>query len=263
MPTSLVIDHPSDADLVAYMDEELSPEQREDMRYHIASCLSCRKSVEVLATWSVQVGHAAHEMDRDEPSRWRAPATLPIAGPRLTVSSSTRRLPRQTIRWAATILLVAGGVASAAIIGPIVRNALSERRPAPETTIRVTSSADSAVPVTVGSIALTPVSGEFTVDLAEAGPGSRVVVQLTDRSEVGVRVSSDSSQTSSPRFRTGDGRVLVQLAQRVVNVNVDFPRGIRDGRVVSGGRVLARVADARVEPDSATTRGIEITTSRP
>jgi anti-sigma factor RsiW len=261
MPQTLVIDHPSDAHLVSYMDDELSPEQREDVRRHIASCLVCRKNAEDLATWSVHVGRAAKEIDREEPSRWSVPTTAPMPG-RLTVSSAPKRLPRQTVRWAATILLVAGGVASAAIVGPIVRRALSDREPTLETT-RVTSTSDSVAPVSVGSIGLSPVGGAFTVELSEAGVGSRVVIQLTDRSDVGVRLSADSSQAATPRFTTGDGRVLVQLAQRVVIVNVEFPRGIRDGRVVAGSRLLARVADARVEPDSATTRGIEIATSRP
>jgi anti-sigma factor RsiW len=262
MPPTLVIDHPSDAHLVSYMDDELPPEQREDVRRHIASCLVCRKAIEDLATWSVQVGRAAHEMDREEPSRWRAPTTPLMPGRRPSERATPRRLPRQTVRWAATILVVAGGVASAAIVGPIVRRAFLERQPAPEAA-RMTGVPDSVPPVTVGSIGLPPVNDAFTVELSEAGVGSRVVVHLTDRSDVGVRLSADSSQAATPRYTTGDGRVLVQLAQRVVIVNVEFPRGIREGRVVAGGRVLARVADARVEPDSAATRGIEIATPRP
>jgi hypothetical protein len=267
MPHTPVIEHPSDAHLVAYMDDELPAEQGDDVRRHLSTCLTCHRTVEELATLSMQVARDAQALDDTEPARWRTPASpsSPVDAIRVrhaserSVRHSSPRMPRHVVRWAATVLLVAGGVASAAIVGPRIRSVLTGEK-SPDDAPRILPAPPPVTPTPVGSIALSPAAGEFTVEIAEAGAGSRVVVELSDRSDVGVELRSDSSQVATPRFRTGDGRVLVQLAQRVVIVNVQFPRGIRSGRVVAGGTVIARVADARVDPANAATTGIAIAT---
>jgi hypothetical protein len=260
---------------MAHLDGELEPEQMREIDLHLASCAACREAADELAQLSTGLSEMVLQVDATAPAVWRS---APPACPRLTVvrgaersANGQRRTPARAGRaprapvprswkWAAAALVMVTGAASAAMVGsPLLRGL----RTAPAERANVAATVTPPTLHPAGAIAVRPEHNAMVVTIAEAGAGSRLVVRVTDREDVLVSVSADSTHTGPARFRTGDERVEVRLARAAAVVTVDFPRALRSGRVLADGRVLASVSDGHVDPiEAVTTEGIAVSRSQ-
>jgi hypothetical protein len=266
--------HLSETLLQAYLDEEITPAVTEEVERHLASCAICRASAEELTQLTARLSEVVRQVDLAEPAEWSAAPSTPTAWREKAARRPVRhvrRVSRRSIvrdgvtrakapvwQWAAIILVSVAGIASAAVVVvPWIRNgppvASPPRDIEPSAPVGPASALSDA-----GAIAVAPTNGEMSVALSDAGKGSRVFVRLADRMDVFVSLQADSMQSDPALFRTGDGRVEVGLANRVMMVYVEFPRALRSGRVLVGDQVIARVANGRVDPPGATERGVTV-----
>lgn len=282
--------HPSEAQLLAFVDRELEDARRREVEAHVRSCDLCRHALRDVEQAMAGMAVELALIDTEEPARWQPVVTVQrtdrragrgVARERSTSFAATpvpadasRHAARPLrpmrvaaartpglLRWAAVLLVIVGGGA-AAMTAP--RWFSREAVPAADAIVAAPVAAPSAnVATSSAAVSILPVAGEATVVLT-AGPGGgdgRVVVELSDRSDVQVTVTTAASEQATPRFTSADGRLAVQLAGRGALVRVAVPAALRAARVTYDGKTVATVADGVVAPDEARSTGVALSAS--
>lgn len=274
--------HPSEALLLAFADHELEGATHREVEAHVQRCDLCRHALREVEQAMAGLTVELALLDAAAPTAWHAPvasATARRGGSESLVSTSagagsTRargtsvwRTARATpsarravpLRWAAALMLMAGG-AAAAMSAP---RWFASAPPAPA------AEADRAAPVTPpaanvavssAAVSILPVGGEATVVLtsaAGAGDG-RVIVELSDRSDVQVTVTTATSEQATPRFTSAEGRLGVQLTGNGALVRVAIPANLRAARITHDGATVVTIADGVVAPAEARGEGIRL-----
>jgi hypothetical protein len=267
--------HPHDALLQAHIDGELAPAQMQDIRRHLASCVSCRAVADGLEQLGTGLSEAMLHLDATAPAEWRLPGAMPLELASAARGAELRPRPRRirpivpgraaspvgtlpVWKWAAAALVLVTGAASAAVVGvPLLRG--SRHAPAATAAARPSGVVTALRPA--GAISIRP-AGEMEVTLSDASAGSRLFVRVADQADVTVSVRTDSTSAEPARFRTSDARITVKLPRAMSMVEVTLPNALRSGRVLVGDRVVASVVDGRVVPPDAAAEGVPLVPSR-
>ncbi len=234
------MNHLADAELQAWIDEELDPGDRIRVADHLASCADCRGLLAQL--------RGAADLFRDSLVVHDELVLMRAGRPGAAQTRTTRRLPRWAGRAAAVTLLV-GGAAAAAIVpgsplrGLIVGSDADETQP--------TEVVANAVPETSGaSISVRPSAGELRVRVREFPAGTRIRIMLIERP---LGVASLPHGDADARFIVAAGLLEVVGPGREGpalpgdGVVLQLPRRMSYGVVEVDGDIVARVSGGSVE----------------
>ncbi len=274
--------HPSEALLLAFADHELEGAQRREVEAHVQRCDLCRHALREVEQAMAGLTVELALLDASAPGEWQAPAAIAPArrgggesspsrvgaGERMRAHPASVWRPVRTtpaarrvapLRWAAALVLVVGGGA-AAMSAPTW---FASASPAPAVvTERTATAAPPAASTAVSSAAVSilPAGGAATVVLTSA-PGAsdgRVIVEVSDRSDVQVTVTTATSEHATPRFTSAEGRLAVQLTGKGALVRVAIPATLRAARITHDGATVVSVADGVVAPAEARVEGIRL-----
>jgi hypothetical protein len=272
--------HPSEELLLAFADGELEGDRRREVEVHVKVCGLCRHALRDLEQAMSGMKVELALLDAAEPAEWGTHA-LPRAtrpgrsgslGSRASALSANRRVhgsPRagvatgRSMRWATVLVLLIGGGAAAMVAPRWQRN----QAPVPASAFAATRAAAAprtpVVPVaeiaqSSAAVSILPVGGEATVALTSvAGTAdARVFVEVSDRSDVQVTVSTATSEHATPRFTSAEGRLAVQLTGRGAEVHVALPATLRRARITHDGATVISVSGGAVVPAIARTSGV-------
>lgn len=235
------MNHLADAELQAWIDEELDPDGRIRVADHLASCADCRDVITELRS-AADLFHDSLVV-HDEILRMRA------SRPGAAQTPTPRRLPRWAGRAAAVTLLLGGAAAAAIVPGSPLRGLIggsdqAEREPPIEVV-------ESEAPETPGAgISVRLSAGELRVRVREFPAGTRIRIVLIERP---VGVASLPHGDADARFVVaagllevvgpgGDGPVLPGDG-----VVLQLPRRMSYGVVEIDGDIAARVSGGRIE----------------
>ncbi|HEX2094100.1 MAG TPA: zf-HC2 domain-containing protein [Longimicrobiaceae bacterium] len=224
--------HPSEGELQALLDGEVTYVDQEALLRHLRSCDGCRGELEELRRAFDQAIAALVVLDRPAPVR---------EAHRRLVRRRSRGTWGAALRRAAVLLFLASTAVSAALPGSPLREWLAtngwENRPEGEEARRTVGAPTvlQPVPATAPSptaVSVRPADGRMRVVLVRPSPGLRVRVLVADQERV--RVSAEGG-SSSPRFRTSADRIEV-VDGDPGEVRVTVPRGILHFVLEAGGR---------------------------
>lgn len=227
--------HLDEGTLQALLDGELSADESAAAARHLEHCPEC-------AGWAAELRAAAGELASAVQLLDRAPS---VAAAYHSFSESARAdrgrraaLARRLLLRAAVLVLVFGGLVSAALPGSPVRGwveTLWERtlrtftsRPAPS----APASAPTAVVPAPAGLAIMPVDGRVRIVLEAPAPDCQVRVRLVDGERAVLHATGGAA---SARFRTAPGRIEM-VGGGVGEVRVELPRSARDARVEVNGK---------------------------
>lgn len=245
-----LMNHLIDADLQAWIDEELDPGDRIRVADHLASCSDCRDALSELRAAAELFGQAL--VLYDEGVR-RSSARASRVGRRRLV----RSLPRWAGRAAAVTLLLGGAAAAAVIPGSPLRELflgsdVVETNPAPS---RIATIDTGAAPG--ASITVPPLAGRLRIRITGFPVGARIRIVLTDRAVV---VASLPDGEPYARFVVAEGSLEVVgpgsdgAPQAGNSLVLQLPRQIKSGVVELNGVVVARVSSGRIDAERQVSR---------
>ena len=215
--------HATDELLVAHLDGELQGTAAGEVAGHVAGCVACRRQLAHLIEASTAVVATLAAVDTFEDRAVTIditrtdPARVPTtAGPRAW-------------RWAAALVLCAGGVAAA----------LFSERAGPEPRPDAGAVVVQAQPAGGGRIEVAPVSGAMDVALTGVARGTRIEIVFDTVRDVAI----EADGTDSPTFRAQRGTVALDLGGAAVRVRIVYPHDLRTGTVRIGGEAIARIAN--------------------
>lgn len=274
--------HPSEALLLAFADHELEGAQLREVEAHVQRCDLCRHALREVEQAMAGLTVELALLDASAPTEWHGPTANAPSRPRgreSLVSGSrdadaararqplvwrparTTPAPRRVapLRWAAVLMLVAGGAAAAMSAPRWFASSPSASPAAAERATVVTPTAASAA-VSSAAVSILPAGGTATVVLTTGPDASdaRVIVELSDRSDVQVTVTTATSERATPRFTSADGRLAVQLTGKGAVVRVAIPANLRAARITHDGATVVTVADGVVAPAEARVEGIRL-----
>jgi hypothetical protein len=268
--------HPDLDALRAFADgEEPDAARARRTAAHLRDCAACRARVTAVRERRARLREATAL--QPPPDAWARILARREAGEELLLPSGPVPLavpeaaaPRRAslLRRAAVLLVSVAGIASATVPGSPVRAWLGgiladdgDDAPAASSS---TTSADSvaASPSTAkeaapeAGVAVAPAGGEVRVVVADAGPGLRIRVRLTDAPRAEVR---GRGAAAGAGFASGRGRITVTGASAGGELEVRLPRGARRASLTVDGRRLVAVADGNLTVFApADTSGAEI-----
>lgn len=296
--------HPSDEQLLALLDDALAPAPRAEVSAHVEGCADCRRSLEILRQAMAAVHVEATLVDATEPASWRQAVPPPrwrdapwAASERDGTLAGESTLPRprsvpqrpvgsarpvgrverprwrwgtSALRWAAALLVVAGGAGAmvatrwwvaeranapvdSAVAAAPLRQAQPALTPAPVAAVTVSPRDGRALVILTGGTSLVNAAG------GDASAIGTLIVRTTDRADVQVTVATALAAGAVPRFRSADGRLEVTLPVGGARVEVEFPAALGAGQVTLDGEVVAEVVGGVVTPSAATTTGVTLT----
>lgn len=236
------MNHLADADLQAWIDEELDPGDRVSVADHLASCGYCRSALGEL--------RAAADLFRDalvvhdESMRGRRAGEPAAAG-----WSGVWKPPRWAGRAAAVTLLIGGATAAAIVPGSPFRDLIfgDDVEPVAEQPAETSSTELPATPGT--SISVRPVGGDLRVRVLGFPAGTRIRIMLSDR-PVGVASLPDGE--ANARFVVAAGLLEVVgpggdgITSTGDGVILQLPRRLRSGVVEVDGAIAVRVSGGRI-----------------
>ena len=239
--------HPSDGELLAWIDGELEPASVTRVEDHVGVCAVCRPRSDVLRRESEALSRALVVLDEELSGR-SDPGPLP-----LRAAGGARRHPIRKTGWslarAAGLVLVAAGAAAALVPGSPVRDWIDAlvAEPVREALVPgddVTPDATPGSERIAGSAGISVVSeaGTVVVKLRDLGHESNVHVRLTDGGRAAVRVEGAAE---SPRFVTGPG-LLEAIGVQKGDIWVELPRSAGEAVVLVDGEVAVRVRDGQL-----------------
>jgi len=238
----------SDEELLAYLDGELSADERRSMRAHLDASPEDARRLDELRFASRRVTAALETLD--VPAPWpEMPATLREAArnaPRpLTSAPSARRAARfggrSVVAAAALILVLAAG--AYAVPGSPLRDFVSRSVSAIGSLIG--GAPEGPADPGPSEVAVDPIDGRVLVAISGPSRDLRVTVAVTmdERANVSARVAS---------FRVEAGRIDVTDARG--DVRVELPRSATGAVVEVDGVEVARLVDGvlRLTPEAGT-----------
>jgi len=242
--------HLSDADLQAWIDEELDPGNRVHVADHLASCSDCRELLNELRA-TAELFSEALEL-HDEDMRRLSDRERPVSQP-----AGIWTLPRWVGRAAAVTLLLGGAAVAAVIPGsPLRERILGTDAEAPISAPE--ASATSAADVSPStSIMVRPLEGRLRIRIIQYPVGTRIRIALTDGANA---VASLPDGEPNARFVVAAGLLEVvgpglnSALQEDLGVDLQLPRGIQSGMVELNGVVAARVSNGRIVAERQVSR---------
>jgi len=232
--------HLVDADLQAWMDEELDPGDRIRVAEHLASCADCRDELAELRGAADLFRDSLVVHDEVARMRGRSGAAR---------IRTARRLPRWAGRAAAVTLLVGGAAAAAIVPGSPLRGLIVGNGPA-EIGQPVEIVATELPEAPGASISVRLSAGELRVRVREFPGGTRIRIMLIERP---VGVASLPHGDASARFVVAAGLLEVVgpgsdgVALPGDGVVLQLPRRMSLGVVEVDGHIAARVSGGRIE----------------
>lgn len=226
------MNHIDDGTLQAFLDDELSPEERARVAEHLLGCARCHQAHQELGRANATFSEAVSLLDVEVPGVRSGSAR---AGRADRARSGTRSFVR-----AAGLILAVAAAASAAVPGSPVRewivSAVESTGGAGDTGEEVPSArAPAAAP---SGVSLAPGSGPAVVSLQGL---QRMVIRLRS-AESGAVSASVLGADSDPLFRTGAGRIEVMDGVGG-EVHVVLPTDARGSRLEVDGELYAEIAD--------------------
>lgn len=222
------MEHLDDGTLQAFLDDELTAEERAAAAEHILACGDCREAREGLARANTVFSEAVAALDPTAPER-RVPERR---------ESRRLHLGGGSLVKAASLILLVAAAASAAVPGSPVRQWIVDVvEPTPVTE----TAAPEAVPVPVTAPAEAAPAGVSVV------PENGVEIVVTGMDGTAIRlVETDGRRVTvaargadrDPVFTTGSGRIEIRGGVGG-EVTVELPRSIRWARLVVDGELYA------------------------
>ena len=242
--------HLSDAELQAWIDEELDPGDRVHVADHLAACSDCRDLLNELRA-TAELFSEALEM-HDEDMRRLSDYKRPVRRP-----AGIWTLPRWVGRAAAVTLLLGGAAVAAVIPGsPLRERILGTDAVAPISA--PDTSATSVADVSPGaSIMVRPLEGRLRIRVMQYPVGTRIRIALTDGADA---VASLPDGEPNARFVVAAGLLdvmgpgLNSALQEDIGVDLQMPRRIQSGVVELNGVVAARVSNGRIVAERQVSR---------
>lgn len=244
------MNHLSDAELQAWIDEELDAGDRVHVADHLASCSDCRNLLNELRATAALFSQALemHDEDLRRPSDHERPVRR---------SGGIWTLPRWVGRAAAVTLLLGGAAVAAVIPGSPLRERIlgtDDVAPSSAPEARATSVPD----VSPGaSIMVRPLEGRLRIRVMQYPVGTRIRIALTDGADA---VASLPDGEPNARFVVAAGLLEVlgpghnSVPQEDIGVDLQLPRGIQSGVVELNGVVAARVSNGRIVAERQVSR---------
>lgn len=226
--------HLDEGALLALLDDEMPATEAREGREHLESCATCRAAYSDLEEDAGIFAVAVAAVDR-EPHLLEARASI-----------NRRRRPgasRQSFLRAASLVLLAAGVASATVPGSPVRDWLRgsaapspEPEPVDEPAVRLPLPAqlETEEPPREAGISILPVEGSLRVLLEDTGARLIVRVRLTDGPRAEARAHG---RATAARFATAEGMIRV-VGARSGQLELTIPRELEHATVEHDGTVL-------------------------
>lgn len=245
------MDHLTEADLQAWIDRELDPDEHVRVTGHLEDCAACRRRLQALRSAAAIFSAAMGEYDRalmaeaDETSDVAVPARDDR-----TAGERSRLAPRWVGRAAAIVLLLGTAAAAAMVPGSPLRALLFE--PGPVVTPTPVAVEPPALPAgdPGASITVHPHENRLTVRVADFPVGTRLVLRLVDREEA---IASLPDGAPDARFIVASGTLDVigpgasaEGPTPAGTVTLRLPRTLDIGVVELDGETVARVSDGRL-----------------
>jgi hypothetical protein len=254
------MNHASEGLLQAYVDGEVTGEERNSLDAHIAACAECGRELVELRGAAAMFSGAVALLNLNEAGVAAARERILAAhraGATVTPIESRRGVSRfaagSLARAAGLILVLAGGVA-AMIPGSPLRRWIGDRI-ASITTHRAASTppaapaVPSAVPANAprremvpgAEFSIAPVAGKVTIQIF-ARPGDGILtVRLVDAARASVQADSSAHDVA---FRTSPGSMEV-LNLGAADAAIQIPRSLRRAEIdVNGKHFLVKDGDA-------------------
>jgi anti-sigma factor RsiW len=243
------MNHTSEGQLQAFLDRELSAQERMAVEAHVAGCHACAAELESLRRAASLVAVAVAELDVPVPvagAREAVRERAAAASQPIPLDPVARRRPdwtrtvRAALPRAAVLLLVGAGVAAA-----VPGSALNRLAVAAWAEAKALLGADEVVEVApapaapaTGNMGLPPASiaGELRVRLADVPAGTRIVVRWAD--EAGAEI--EGLWWEQPSWDLGPGRLEAIGGRPDGDVTVQLPRGVAEITVDVNGRTYLR-----------------------
>lgn len=225
--------HALEGRLQAYVDDELTAAEIEDLERHLERCDRCSAELNGLRALSESFTTAMQELDQ-APRLVSAPLQPPPSSRQPLRRSVRRALPR-----AAVLLLVAAAVASATLPGSPVHEWIRELvAPAPPRAAETPPGAPAeTAPVaeveapSETGVAILPRNGLVSVVIVGADSSLRLHAMLSDSEQAEVVALGEASQAS---FVTAPGRIEVRGAGSG-ELRIKLPRSVLHATVEVNG----------------------------
>lgn len=248
--------HPDEGTLQAFLDDELTVEERRAVEEHLPGCEECRREAARLRVAAADLGAALSLLDVPVPRTAAPPRPAP---PRRAATFAA--LPR-----AAVLLLGFAAAASATLPGSPVRawvtGLFESAAPPPAPTVLSAPApgpveAPVAAPPVEAGVSVEPVDGQVRVVLRDASPDLVVRAVLTDGGRAGAYATGAAADA---RFGTGPGRIEVAGAGEGV-LRVEIPRAARAATIeVNGALYWTKEGDQlRLAVPAGDSAGAEVT----
>lgn len=234
------MEHRTEGELLAFLDDELTLAKRLEVEGHLKSCDQCATELDELrrASWQLTEGLAAI----DQPAPVTAAAAAAVSrrvGP--SVQRPSTRIP---LLRAAILVLSFAGVAGAAIPGSPVRGWVVEGweqaaqlwRDDPEIEVATTAESLAAEPEAAPRqtyVSTLPAAGTIRILLEDLDPDvDELRLRWIDHTRAIVRAAAG---TEEPSFLTGNGYIRLEGGHDVV---IEFPWQLEHATIEVDGRIL-------------------------
>lgn len=244
------MNHLTDTDLQAWIDEELDPGDRIRVADHLALCSDCRNALSELraAAELFSEALALHDEGMQDSSE---------RGSRVGTRRSLLAVPRWVGRAAAVTLLLGGAAAAAVIPGSPVRELFVGSDVVDTNPVRAEIATIDVGEPPGASITVRPLSGRLRIRITDFPSGTRIRIALTDRA---VAVASLPDGEPNARFVVAAGLLEVVgpgsdgAPQAGNGLVLRLPRQIKSGVVELDGVVGARVSNGRIDAERQVSR---------
>lgn len=226
--------HPSEGDLVRFLDHQVTAEERRWLLAHLSECDACAAQLRELGEQSEEVERyiaALHADERaDELTRARALAAARAAAP---AAGRRRALPGAGWVRAAAVAAVAVGVVGASPLRAWVADRIAGLFGDDEAAVEAVATAPV---LSRGSeIAFSPVGEVFTLQFGRLQPAGAVELALGEGTQISAQVvaSAGESFTLLPA-----GVVVNNASASQASYWVVVPASVRTVQIFAGGHLL-------------------------
>jgi len=222
--------HADNGTLMALLDGELPDREQSAIELHLRACQTCAEDLAELSSLADEFSSAVALVDAPAPVLRARVALQPASGSATSIGRSPRwrAVPRDLLKAAAIVLLLAGA-ASAAIPGSPVRQlvdravrlirgesapvqvpaTVAEPAPGVPAAVREPSApVDASIPVS---------EGRARISIHSPAAAARITVRLVDADRVTVRWDSEDEGV---RFRTAPGSIDIYQVETALVVEI-------------------------------------------
>lgn len=244
------MNHLTDADLQAWIDEELDPGNRVQVADHLASCNDCRDSLTELRAAATLFSEALvlHDEAMKRPSTDKRSSGRPRG----------IRMPQKWFGRAAAVMLLLGGAAAAAVVPG---SPLREWIRGSDAVVAISTS-ESAATIETGrspgaSITVPLLEGRLRIRIKEFPVGTQIRILLTDGA---LAVASLPDDELNARFVVAAGLLEVvgpgsnSASHEGIGLVLQVPRRIQSGVVELDGVIGARISGGRIVAERQVSR---------